>query len=37
VAVSGAEQGETPQSLATRAIAGVSPVAKSGKKAALTT
>ena len=35
--VSGAEQGETPQSLATRAIAGVSPVAENGTKAVLTT
>ena len=37
VAVSGTGQGETPQSLATRAIAGFSPVAENGTKAALTT
>ena len=37
MAVSGTEQGETPQSLATRAIAGFSPVAENGTKAALTT
>ena len=35
--VSGTGQGETPQSLATRAIAGFSPVAENGTKAALTT
>ena len=35
--VSGTGQGETPQSLATRAIAGFSPIAESGTKAALTT
>ena len=37
MAVSGTGQGETPQSLATRAIAGFSPVAENGTKAALTT
>ena len=37
MAVSGTWQGETPQSLATRAIAGFSPVAENGTKAALTT
>lgn len=37
MAVSGIGQGETPQSLATRAIAGFSPVAENGTKAALTT
>ena len=37
VTVSGTGQGETPQSLATRAIAGFSPVAENGTKAALTT
>lgn len=37
VAVSGTGQGETPQSLATPAFAGLSPVAESGTKAALTT
>jgi len=37
VAVSGAGQGETPQSLATPAFAGLSPVAESGTTAALTT
>jgi len=37
VAVSGTEQGETPQSLATPAFAGFSPIAESGIKAALTT
>ena len=37
MAVSGTGQGETPQSLATRAIAGLSPVAEGGTKAALTT
>ena len=35
--VSGIGQGETPQSLATRAIEGFSPVAESGTKTALTT
>ena len=37
MALSGAGQGETPQSLATPAFAGLSPVAESGTKAALTT
>ena len=37
MAVSGAGQGETPQSLATRAITGFSPVAENGTKAVLTT
>jgi hypothetical protein len=37
VAVSGAEQGETPQSLATPVFAGFPPVAESGIKVALTT
>ena len=37
MAVSGTGQGETPQSLATRAFAGFHPVAESGIKAALTT
>ena len=37
MAVSGAGQGETPQSLATPAFAGFPPVAESGIKAALTT
>ena len=37
MAVSGTGQGETPQSLVARAIAGFSPVAESGTKAALTT
>ena len=37
MAVSGAGHGKTPQSLATRAIAGIPPVAESGTKAALTT
>ena len=37
MAVSGTGQGETPQSLATPAIAGFHPVAESGIKAALTT
>ena len=37
VAVSGIGQVETPQSLATPAFAGLSPVAESGTKAALTT
>jgi hypothetical protein len=37
VAVSGTGQGETPQSLATRAFAGFAPAAESGTKAALTT
>ena len=37
MAVSGTEQGETPQSLATPAFAGFSPIAESGIKAALTT
>ena len=35
--VSGTGQGEMPQSLVTRAIAGFSPVAENGTKAALTT
>ena len=35
--VSGTGQGETPQSLATPAFAGLSPVAEGGTKAALTT
>lgn len=37
MAVSGTEQGETPQSLATPAFAGFPLVAESGIKAALTT
>ena len=37
MAVSGTEQGETPQSLATPAFAGFSPIAESSTKAALTT
>ena len=37
MAVSGTGQGETPQSLATPAFAGLSPVAEGGIKAALTT
>lgn len=37
MAVSGTGQGETPQSLATRAIAGFPPAAENGTKAALTT
>jgi len=37
VAISGAEQGETPQSLAAPAFAGFSSIAESGVKAALTT
>ena len=37
MAVSGVEQGKTPQSLATPAFAGFSPIAESGTKAALTT
>ena len=37
MAVSGAGWGETPQSLATPAFAGFSPIAESGTKAALTT
>lgn len=37
VAVSGTGQGETPQSLATRAIAGFPPAAENGTKAALAT
>ena len=37
MAVSGAGHGKTPQSLATRAIAGIPPVAENGTKAALTT
>jgi hypothetical protein len=37
VAVSGTGQGETPQSLATPAFAGFSPIAENGIKAALTT
>ena len=37
MAVSGAGQGETPQSLATPAFAGFPPIAENGTKAALTT
>ena len=37
MAVSGTGQGETPQSLATPAFLGFSPIAESGIKAALTT
>ena len=37
MAVSGTGQGETPQSLATPAFAGLSPVAEGGTKVALTT
>ena len=37
VVVSGTGQGETPQSLVTPAIAGFSPIAENGIKAALTT
>lgn len=37
MAVSGAGQGETPQSLVTPAFAGFLPIAESGIKAALTT
>ena len=37
MAVSGTGEGETPQSLATPAFAGLSPVAEGGTKAALTT
>ena len=37
MALSGTGQGETPQSLATPAFAGLSPIAESGIKAALTT
>ena len=37
VAVSGTGHCETPQSLATPAFAGFSPIAESGTKAALTT
>ena len=37
MAVSGAGHGKTPQSLATPAFAGLSPVAEGGTKAALTT
>ena len=37
MAVSGTGQGETPQSLVTPAIAGFSPIAENGIKAALTT
>ena len=37
MAVSGARQGKTPQSLATPAFAGLSPIAENGTKAALTT
>jgi len=37
VALSGTWQGETPQSLATPAFAGFSPIAESSTKAALTT
>ena len=37
VAISGTGQGEMPQSLATPAFAGFSPIVESGTKAALTT
>ena len=37
MAVSGAEQGETPQSLVTPALVGFSPIAENGIKAVLTT
>ena len=37
MAVSGIEQGETPQSLATPVFAGFPPIAENGTKAALTT
>ena len=37
MAVSGAEQGETPQSLMTPALVGFSPIAENGIKAVLTT
>jgi len=37
VAVSGTGQGETPQSLVTPAFAGLSTIAESSTKAALTT
>ena len=37
MAVSGTEQGETPQSLATPAFAGFPPIAENGTKAVLTT
>jgi len=37
VVVSGTGQGETPQSIVTPAIAGFSPIAENGIKAALTT
>ena len=37
MSVSGAGQGETPQSLVTPAFAGFPPIAESGTKAALTT
>lgn len=37
MAVSGVEQGKTPQSLATPAFAGFSSIAENGVKAALTT
>ena len=37
MAISGTGQGEMPQSLATPAFAGLSPIAESGIKAALTT
>lgn len=37
MAVSGTEQGETPQSLATPAFTGLSPITESGIKVALTT
>lgn len=37
VAVSGVEQGKTPESLVTPAFAGFPPIAESGIKAALTT
>ena len=37
MAVSGTGHGETPQSLVTPVFAGLSPIAESGTKAALTT
>jgi len=37
VAVSGTGQGEMPESLATPAFAGFSPIAESGTKSPLTT
>ena len=37
MAVSGVEQGKTPESLVTPAFAGFSPIAENGTKAALTT